>query len=246
MVVRRTRRTRRGRNRSRKLAHGRSRLLIKRSKYVASHPVINYYQLNINNLPINANYVATNLTRIVSGWTPIFGASSDDGHSAKALLRSISFDFIVRMDLDNNVSDSFSFFIVSVRKLAANFIDYPTAGLVSLTTGTDYISNDSGAYLNPRIFKIHYFRRFVLSNTSYDTAGVGQINTASTTNYRRMRGRIPVGKMITAPRGNWSALQCPYDPTTNYFMICFHTGLNASPYSFIDGNIRMSVDTNAI
>jgi len=157
-----------------------------------------------------------------TGMAGIFGTASDDRTDNKIVHQSMGMD--IRVSLENTVNNeentvNFTAFLVSLRD-QASAVFTPSNGALSLTADVHYYSTSGCALLNKKIFKIHKFKRFTLSN--YGTALTA---SAAQTQYGtdiRWYWKHSPRTTIVNPAGGWSSLGSALDPSKQYYLIVFN------------------------
>lgn len=170
---------------------------------------------------VSGDYVVEYLTKM-STWNRLFGTAADDETGRSALLKSITIDNYISLQNFGVVYGSetatikFTYFVVSLKDRGNALFNESTGDLNTLVNGQHYVKNGGQVLLNRQYFNIHAYKPFTLSNM-----GTAYSNTLYKLD-KRFIVKLRPKKMITNPNGNWKALNCPQDPSQNYFQLLFN------------------------
>lgn len=160
----------------------------------------------------------------------IFGTVGGD-YSVCNKWRYVNSKMDLIFDMGNEYTNiDYSLFIVSIKDSANTLYD-KTTGVITLSDGIHYASNDvvsnaGQTILNPRMFNIHWQKRLLLGNNGYSpatsTATLGQGMGI----VRRYSYTLKIDKVIQNVSGNVSSLVVSQDPSQAYYLLIFNN--NAS------------------
>lgn len=174
-------------------------------------------------LDVVSPYVCANLCNY-SNWTKMWPSAGSAIQSTRSQMfhKSFAIDNLVTLDNINNEEGTigFTYFIISRRDEAGTATDLVNS--LTLTNNVDYRSLNGMAFMNLKKFKVHYCKRFTL--TQMDIAGDGQ---ESSNAQRRFTAKIKVGKKVRAPDGHWSSLTNSPDPSDTYYAVLFNDNSTA-------------------
>jgi len=162
---------------------------------------------------------------------PIFGTDPNDLLGSKVLMKSINFKIDVRLE---NLSETeeetqnIELYCVSLKDEANDIFNQAT-GIISPVADVHYYRYGNIcnmiSFVNKKYFNVHYHERFTLTNYG-SSLGSGGAQTLDGTD-RRIDFKLPINKVIEAPLSNvanqsWKLLDCPRDPSENYFLLWFN------------------------
>ena len=95
------------------------------------------------------------------------------------------------------------------------------------TAGTTHYATAGYTMVNKKMFKIHYFKTFSLTNfaSALGTSSAG--GKAFKEGYIKLR----MNNLIRNPAGNWRALNSALDPSKQYYMLVFNDNNSADTES---------------
>lgn len=163
-------------------------------------------------------YVAYNLCNY-SSWTRAWPTTlaGVDRSRGQMYHKFFSLDNLVTLDNINNEEGTinFTYFVMSRRDEASTATD--TGATLSLSAGVDYVQGPGNGmvYLNLRKWKVHYCKRFTLTQMDIDGADASSCQ-------KRFYTKIRVGKMIKAPDSSWKSLDNSPDPSDTYYAVLFN------------------------
>lgn len=172
-----------------------------------------------------------------SGMVSTFGTSANDNETNSIMHQSVGMD--CRVSLENVVNNEestigFTAMLVSLRDDVGNVYNNLTGGL-TLTLGSTHEIIQGMVLLNKKIFKIHNQKRFTLTN--YNQALISPSAQSQYGTDHRWYWKLPVGKKITNPRGDWKQLGCALDPSKQYYLMIFNdnltTDLESPTFSYV-------------
>lgn len=177
------------------------------------------YAQNIDN--VNITSAITQNLSYYSGWTRIFGTTSNDDAANRIMHKSCGMD--IRVSLENSVNNeeettNFTCFLVSMKDEIGGYF-LPGSGGLTLAEGVTHSTQKGMVLLNKKMFNIHKYKRFTLTN--YGTALTAPAAQSQYGTDRRWYWRLPINKMITNPNGDWKIMNSAQDPSKTYFLIVF-------------------------
>lgn len=200
--------------------------------------MLNYGQQFDNSL-ISGDFDQFKLSNY-SAWTPIFGASGDDGTANKMIHKSFGLDMYINANSESDETH-FTVFLVSLKDDMRGAGFNNTNGTLSLSSGFDYYQTSGFTMLNKKNFNIHGIRRFTLGNN-----GVGLGSSTAQTQYgtdRRVYLKMRCNKTVTNSTGNWRDLGCSPDPSDNYYLLVFNdNGIFDATYPRVRINVVHTVE----
>jgi len=180
-----------------------------------------YYKNPIADVNIASDCLSFNVCDYFS-YVPTFGSSADDDVYNRIKHLSSKMDIYINMYNEYN-NTQFTAFLVSLKdEIGSSF--NPTTGGLSLTADQHYtkVSTYSGLiHLNPRYFKVHRVKRFIVGNNG-TSAGTATAERQSGKSDIRWSWNIRPNRTIVNPVGNWKALRSTLDPSKNYFVLLFN------------------------
>lgn len=158
--------------------------------------------------------------------TPRFGTEADDSNDASAILKSINMHTRVTLENISGVNEeettTFTVFLVSVKDEASNVINATTGFLNPMTDGSEFYIVAGMVYLNNKVFKVHKFKRFTLTNHGTlltAPSAQSQYGTALEWSWK-----IKPNVKITAPGfggvNDWIQMKHG-DPSSSYYLLFF-------------------------
>lgn len=184
------------------------------------HQYQNYSQAE-SGVVISQPYNAFNLCNY-SNFNPIFGSDSDDDNNAKIVHQSFGLDGYLSLENSYNNEEStitFTMFLVSLKDDIGSLFA-PATGVLALTQGEQYYSNNGLVMLNKKVFNIHKVMRRTLTNfnSPLGTAGAKSMGGADCRFYIKHSPRAT----ITNHKGDWKVLQSAQDPSKQYYFLIFN------------------------
>lgn len=174
---------------------------------------------------------------LVNGWNQIFGTTANDGTFNK--IQHTSFGMDMYLSLENTINEpdtiGFTLFLVSLKDdIGQNF--NPATGVLGLAPNFHYTTVGGMVLLNKKVFNIHKVKRCTLTN--HGTAlSAPSAQSQGGTDWRGY-WKCSVRKSIVNPYGDWRALPCPPDPSTNYYLLAFN---DDSSLDLQSPNIKINV-----
>lgn len=158
-------------------------------------------------------YVVRNITNY-TGWASLF-PSGFTTEKNEAYIKNFYIDNLITLDNINNEEGTinFTYMVISRKDEAGTATD--TVNSLLLTNNVDHSIVAGKAYMNLRKFKVHYVKRFTLTqmDTEATDAGLAQI---------RFSHKIRVGKKVVNPDGWWKSLENSPDPSDSYYVVLFN------------------------
>lgn len=188
--------------------------------------------------PISQPYSYWNLLPL-SSMAGCFGTNATDfAESNKIFIKKIKLDMTLNASIEKDNID-YTCMILSLRDQANNGVRWdPATANLTLSAPIDYTTlGTAGTRVNPKLFKIHYYRRFFTSNAgaTWSSTGVGDVKSY----YKRITKTLNCNLHIQNPAGNWNAIPCPNDPSKNLYLVLFNNDFT------LDGeSARVSLMTN--
>lgn len=177
------------------------------------------------------------LSRISATWNRIFGAGANDETANAMIHKSIGLDMYLSLENTVNEPDTtqFTMFLVSLKDEFGDQLNL-TTGNITLSNGFHYTINGGLVMINKKCFNIHGIKRKVLTN--HGTAlSAPSAQTQSGTDFRCYM-KVRPNARVNSPYGDWKQLNCPADPSKNYFLLVFNDN---SVLDLQNPNIRINV-----
>lgn len=176
----------------------------------------------ILNLNVESDYYAYNLD-MFSSMIPRFGMTVADGDQNTII--NYSDVLRINVDLANGILTetgkiNFHCFLVTLRDEIGSAFN-PATGAITLVNGTHYYSAGQGLFvLNPKVFKVHASKRFILDNH-----GVALATSTGQTQYGTQMAfdmYLKRNQQVKTTGRDWISSVCPPDPSKNSFFIVFN------------------------
>lgn len=173
------------------------------------------------NANVQSDYMYYELDRF-NAMTLQFGTSTNDYHSNKV----VNYSDLLRVNVNlanGGVTETgriqFYCALVSLKDEIGSAFN-PATGALTLTSGTHYWQSQGLFVLNPKCFKLHAAKRFVLDNQGISLAtSTAQTQYGTDMNFDMFLKR---NAMIQTTGTDWGLMQCPPDPSKNAFLIIFN------------------------
>lgn len=175
----------------------------------------------VYNANVQSDYMLYELDKF-NAMTLQFGTGTNDTHSNKI----VNYSDLLRVNvnlanagLTETGRINFYCALVSLKdEIGSAFT--PSTGNLSLTAGTHYFASQGLFILNPKCFKIHAAKRFVLDNQ-----GVALSSSAAQTQYGTDMAFdmfVKRNSLVQTTGADWGAAACPPDPSKNAYLIIFN------------------------
>lgn len=189
------------------------RLLQKKTKLVTQDVS---YRVN-EAIDVVSPYVVRNLTNY-SSWAELFPSGLSTVEKNEAYIKHIHIDNLITLDNVNNEEGTinFTYMVISRKDEAGTATD--TVNSLSLTNNIDYSLVAGKSYMNLRKWKVHYVKRFTLTQMDADSST--QVDASQC--QRRFAHKIKIGKKVVNPDGFWKSLENSPDPSDTYYAILFN------------------------
>lgn len=175
----------------------------------------------VYNANVQSDYMYYELDKF-SSMTLQFGTASNDTHSNKI----VNYSDLIRTNINLENAGltetgriNFHCFLVSLKdEIGAAF--NPSTGAITLTAGTHYFTSQGLFILNPKCFKIHDSKRFILDNHGVAlTSSTAQTQYGTEISFDMYLRR---NQMVQTTGADWGAAACPPDPSKNAFVLIFN------------------------
>jgi hypothetical protein len=167
-------------------------------------------------------------------WARCFGAAAEDETPNDCLIKKTNIDLQLDVKAERDPHD-YTFYVVSLTKLGMKellSVGNPNFNR-ALIDKQDYIFNGNHgmAFLNKKLFNIHWCRRF-------QTGGYSSTETQSVMKrwYIKLIHNNGKGIFHKNPTGNWIATANPATASGNMFVLCFNNDSTADASVVINYN----------
>lgn len=184
------------------------------------HQILHYGQ-NFST-GVTADYTAIKLCNFVN-WNDIFGQQGGNDDVDNTIYhQNMLIDMYLTLENTVNEPDTtqFSIFIVSLKDAIGNSYNNVT-GDITLQPNYHYYINGGLVILNKQVMKIHYAHRCVLSNHG-QALSISSAQTQAGTDWRKYISMKMPNKKIHSPYQDWKTINCPPDPSDNYYLLIFN------------------------
>lgn len=178
-----------------------------------------------NNTAVTTPYYQYHINNLTQSWAPMFGYDANDVSTVnKMYVNSYKVDARLKQASEADLI-WYTAFIVSLKDDGADSTTFdPATGQLTLTVNTHYnlLGAAGKAFLNPRFFNIHSYKRFSMGGRAGDQSNPVQRDLSFTI--------VPKQKMVTNPKGNIfgvGGLSFPKDPSKNYYLLLFNDDLGS-------------------
>lgn len=176
------------------------------------------YGLTYGPVNLASPFTSVNLCNFNAA-TLLFGTDSDETHVNRARHRRMTVD--MTFSPGNETSQiGYTIYLVSLRRGIPDAMYDSATGALSINGTDDYYLSQGMSHLNPKRFKVHRSKRFVISNEGVSWTTPSGFTIPS---HRRLTWTLyPNHDIVNKRPQDVKELVAIDDPTKQYYLICFN------------------------